>query len=223
MALINCPECNKKVSERAVLCVHCGFPLSEYLEEKAEVLDETENVEDSSDDIKTKFPELPILVAMFDKDYLFTYDNGNIVISQDDVVIYDGDIKDIEIHGFKKSFLHFGRVDLYVKNVPSELYCKSAEDYEVCKLIIDDYHLRTKEKRAAIEARIKEREEASSIAQENMHYYVETSNSTSSSTGLIIGLLKVLFLPIYIPILLIFGVLKLIGLGSVAADIFKKW
>lgn len=213
MALINCPECNKKVSDRAEICVHCGFPLSEYLEEKAEV----------SDDIKPKFPKLPILVAMFDKDYLFTYDNGNIVISQDDVVIYDGDIKDIEIHGFKKSFLDFGRIDLYVKNVPSELYCKSAEDYEVCKLIIDDYHLRTKEKRAAIEARIKEKEEASSIEQEHSHYCVETSGTTSSSTGLIIGLLKVLFFPIYIPILLIFGILKLIGLGSVAIDIFKKW
>ena len=170
-----------------------------------------------------EYPQLPVLVAKFDKDYIITYDNGNIVISQDDVVLYDGDIKDIEIHGFKKSFLHFGRVDLYVKNVPSELYCKSDEDYEVCKLIIDDYHLRTKEKRAAIEARIKEREEASSIEQEHSHYYVETLGTTSSSTGFIIGLLKVLFLPIYIPILLIFGVLKLIGLGSVAADIFKKW
>ena len=29
MALINCPECGKEVSDRASACIHCGFPLSE--------------------------------------------------------------------------------------------------------------------------------------------------------------------------------------------------
>ena len=28
MALINCPECGKTVSDRAGTCIHCGFPLS---------------------------------------------------------------------------------------------------------------------------------------------------------------------------------------------------
>lgn len=28
MALINCPECNNQVSDRAEICIHCGFPLS---------------------------------------------------------------------------------------------------------------------------------------------------------------------------------------------------
>lgn len=27
MALINCPECNKQVSDKAKVCIHCGFPL----------------------------------------------------------------------------------------------------------------------------------------------------------------------------------------------------
>ena len=27
MALISCPECNKEVSDRAEVCVHCGYPL----------------------------------------------------------------------------------------------------------------------------------------------------------------------------------------------------
>lgn len=28
MALINCPECGKEISDRAPACIHCGFPLS---------------------------------------------------------------------------------------------------------------------------------------------------------------------------------------------------
>ncbi len=27
MALISCPECNKEVSDKAEVCVHCGYPL----------------------------------------------------------------------------------------------------------------------------------------------------------------------------------------------------
>lgn len=27
MALINCPECNKEVSDKATNCIHCGYPL----------------------------------------------------------------------------------------------------------------------------------------------------------------------------------------------------
>ena len=27
MALINCPECGKEVSDAAKVCIHCGFPL----------------------------------------------------------------------------------------------------------------------------------------------------------------------------------------------------
>ena len=28
MALINCPECEKEVSDKAATCINCGFPLS---------------------------------------------------------------------------------------------------------------------------------------------------------------------------------------------------
>lgn len=27
MALINCPECGKEVSDKAIQCIHCGYPL----------------------------------------------------------------------------------------------------------------------------------------------------------------------------------------------------
>ena len=29
MAFINCPECGKQVSDKAVACIHCGYPLNE--------------------------------------------------------------------------------------------------------------------------------------------------------------------------------------------------
>lgn len=28
MALINCPECGKEISDKSISCIHCGFPLS---------------------------------------------------------------------------------------------------------------------------------------------------------------------------------------------------
>lgn len=28
MALINCPECGRQVSDKATTCIHCGYPLS---------------------------------------------------------------------------------------------------------------------------------------------------------------------------------------------------
>lgn len=34
MALINCPECGKEISDKADNCINCGFPLKEYFEEK---------------------------------------------------------------------------------------------------------------------------------------------------------------------------------------------
>lgn len=32
MALISCPECKREVSDRAALCVHCGYPLTQVTE-----------------------------------------------------------------------------------------------------------------------------------------------------------------------------------------------
>lgn len=32
MALIKCPECGQEISDKAELCVHCGYPIQEYLQ-----------------------------------------------------------------------------------------------------------------------------------------------------------------------------------------------
>lgn len=29
MALINCPECGKEISDKSKQCIHCGYPLEE--------------------------------------------------------------------------------------------------------------------------------------------------------------------------------------------------
>ena len=31
MALIKCPECGKEISDKAMQCIHCGYPLSQLL------------------------------------------------------------------------------------------------------------------------------------------------------------------------------------------------
>lgn len=33
MALIVCPECNREISDKSEICIHCGFPLKEYNED----------------------------------------------------------------------------------------------------------------------------------------------------------------------------------------------
>ena len=33
MSLIKCPECGKEISEKANVCINCGYPISEYVEE----------------------------------------------------------------------------------------------------------------------------------------------------------------------------------------------
>ncbi len=35
MALINCPECGKEISDKSEVCVNCGFPIKQKLEEDA--------------------------------------------------------------------------------------------------------------------------------------------------------------------------------------------
>jgi len=49
MALINCPECEKKVSDQAKECIGCGYPLRE------EVAQGNQQVEDKTD-IKLECP-----------------------------------------------------------------------------------------------------------------------------------------------------------------------
>ena len=45
MALIKCPECGREVSDRAVACIHCGFPLNQSVDVlKAKTNDERKQI-----------------------------------------------------------------------------------------------------------------------------------------------------------------------------------
>ena len=37
MALINCPECGKEISDKSETCIHCGFPMIRIANTKCEV------------------------------------------------------------------------------------------------------------------------------------------------------------------------------------------
>lgn len=51
MALINCPECGKEISDKAQSCPNCGCPASEWNSTKGAESDSQANDNDSSDDI----------------------------------------------------------------------------------------------------------------------------------------------------------------------------
>ena len=51
MALIICPECGKEVSDKADVCIHCGYPLHKYIEEEKKL--ETLTVSEGNASIAT--------------------------------------------------------------------------------------------------------------------------------------------------------------------------
>jgi hypothetical protein len=38
MSLIDCPECNQKISNKALYCLHCGYPINDNPASKIEVI-----------------------------------------------------------------------------------------------------------------------------------------------------------------------------------------
>jgi len=57
MALINCPECSKQVSDKAEFCIHCGYPIQKYGNKK---LDESIS-EDKHENIESLLYDVIIL------------------------------------------------------------------------------------------------------------------------------------------------------------------
>ncbi|MCD8377899.1 MAG: zinc ribbon domain-containing protein [Candidatus Gastranaerophilales bacterium] len=43
MALINCPECGKQISDKSSVCIHCGYPISTMQEKENNLFDMTIN------------------------------------------------------------------------------------------------------------------------------------------------------------------------------------
>lgn len=57
MALIKCPECGKEISDKASVCVNCGYPVSEYVEElkREEKQNRIEQLRKQQEDEKKKY------------------------------------------------------------------------------------------------------------------------------------------------------------------------
>lgn len=37
MALIECPECKKEISDQSEICIHCGYPIAAMLKKQKEL------------------------------------------------------------------------------------------------------------------------------------------------------------------------------------------
>lgn len=44
MTLINCPECEKEISDKTKVCLHCGFPIPEQRQQEAEIVLDKEEI-----------------------------------------------------------------------------------------------------------------------------------------------------------------------------------
>lgn len=52
MALINCPECGKQVSDKSAICIHCGYPIAEHQQTKEN--NKTNTIQDESTSLLEK-------------------------------------------------------------------------------------------------------------------------------------------------------------------------
>src|SRR5450759_5160708 len=67
MALINCPECNKQISDRAEICPHCGLPKIYFNTHKAQ--ESGRDVKASEDKPNTNYKVIRNMLIAFDRDY----------------------------------------------------------------------------------------------------------------------------------------------------------
>lgn len=59
MALIECPECGKEISEKSKTCINCGYPISEYVRElQTEEQDVSEQIKENQGKEKTFSSEI---------------------------------------------------------------------------------------------------------------------------------------------------------------------
>lgn len=52
MALIDCPECGKKISDASEVCIHCGYPLKKEIEKKQNICEYNGNKYNLSELVK---------------------------------------------------------------------------------------------------------------------------------------------------------------------------
>lgn len=62
MALIKCPECGKEISDKAIACPHCGFPIEKNSTEQKKI------ITDQPMPIQTTFPQMKCQFCGADND-----------------------------------------------------------------------------------------------------------------------------------------------------------
>lgn len=80
MALIICPECNKEISSKSELCVHCGFPIAK---EKNVLIGKEEKLTDwrRRNQEASRLPDeqaIPLFLELGNEGYLFGYCNAGV-------------------------------------------------------------------------------------------------------------------------------------------------
>lgn len=77
MALINCPECEKEISDQAVACPHCGYQMSEEITQNAEVSKEEETPPKKGRVKKAILVLVPICLIVLAGVFAVNYFNGD--------------------------------------------------------------------------------------------------------------------------------------------------
>lgn len=72
MAVINCPNCKKKISDKAKTCSHCGLDLVDLDEDKLHSLQQINNIKRSQSIMTHSF----IAMLLFCGGFLFMYWNN---------------------------------------------------------------------------------------------------------------------------------------------------
>lgn len=64
MSLINCPECNKEISDTVKVCSHCGYSFEENTQQSPESITENENNSTSNKNRSSKKIIIPIIIVI---------------------------------------------------------------------------------------------------------------------------------------------------------------
>ncbi|MEA4921421.1 MAG: DUF1232 domain-containing protein [Clostridiaceae bacterium] len=64
MALIGCPECGKEVSDQAISCPACGYPIEKYVKEQAKLLKKAKRLTVKKIDGKEEFTDEELKEAL---------------------------------------------------------------------------------------------------------------------------------------------------------------
>ena len=78
MALINCPECSKEISDRAESCPHCGLPSKYFIR----LLENTSKISNKKEPI-VDLSELRNVLISFDQSYQTFFGIGNYITKSD--------------------------------------------------------------------------------------------------------------------------------------------